>query len=200
MTLTAHGDSIDTRKAAVREEMKRLRQNLSNAELEEKSRLIADRLFALEEFQWKQHVLWYLSRDMEVQTDEMIARSMGDGKNAYVPVLDRKNEQLGISHLQGMDIDFDRGAFGVRQPAKPHLNFVAPSVIDIVILPGLAFDLKGSRVGYGLGYYDILLKQLSEETICVAVGFDFQILESIPTNEFDMPVHMVVTDQRTVFC
>ncbi|MCH7623182.1 MAG: 5-formyltetrahydrofolate cyclo-ligase [Nitrospinae bacterium] len=77
---------------------------------------------------------------------------------------------------------------------------VSPKVLDFVLVPGLAFDRKGGRIGYGAGYYDKFLKEVLDHVVRVGVAFDFQVLDSIPQTEFDVPVQKILTEKNSIIC
>ena len=81
--------------------------------------------------------MFYLSLEKEVQTEEMVKSSLNLGKKAYVPVVDKKNRRLEISELSGMDIEFEIGAYGIREPGKKYRQIVSPKRINFVVVPGL---------------------------------------------------------------
>ena len=146
------------------------------------------------------NILFYLSLDSEVQTDEMIERSIAMGKKVYVPLVSKETRTLKVTELFGLNIGFKKGPYGVREPEAEHLKVVPATVLDFVVAPGLAFDFKGGRIGYGGGYYDQLLMSLSPSVQRVAVAFGFQVLDSIPQGETDVPVHKIVTEKEAIQC
>lgn len=177
-----------------------IRSSLDAETIKLKSRQIALNLFAVKEFELARNVLFYLSLDKEVQTDEMIERSLAMGKKVYVPLVSKKTCTLEVTELIGLNIGFKRGSYGVREPEKEYLKIVPATVIDFVVTPGLAFDFRGGRIGYGGGYYDQLLMSLSPSVQRVAVAFGFQVLDSVPQGETDVPVHKIVTEKEAIQC
>lgn len=164
------------------------------------SQAIAENLFAIKEFQQARDILFFLSLEKEVQTGGMIGRSFQLGKNVYVPIVDKKEHLLKITKLSGLEIEFEAGAYGIREPGREYLKIVSPTLIDFVVVPGLVFDLKGNRIGFGGGYYDRLLSELSPRATCAGVAFSFQVLESIPQTENDMKVQKIITEKKTINC
>ena len=157
------------------------------------SRSIMRTLLSRKEFQEADKILIYLSKDGEVGTDNLLGRAFELGKRVYVPVVDRESDELHISELPGPDTSFRLGAFGVREPEEEDLNFVSPDQIDLVIAPGLAFDRRGGRIGYGKGYYDRLLNRLGSQVPRIALAFDFQVLDTVPQDENDIQVDAIIT-------
>lgn len=187
-------------KESIRKEMMRIRGDLDADTLKHKSHQIALNLFAVKEFELSRHVLFYMALEKEVQTREMIERSLAKGKKVYVPVVFKEDRALGITELVGLNIGFKKGPYGVCEPEAKYLNIVPVAVVDFVVAPGLAFDFKGGRIGYGAGYYDRLLMSLSPDVQRVAVAFDFQVLDSIPQGDSDVPMHKIVTEKEAIRC
>ncbi len=109
-----------------------------------------------------------------------------------------QEKKLEFRRVGRLDADLQLGAFGIWEP-KPSCPFVAPEEIDLIVVPGRAFDECGNRLGRGLGYYDRFLKLLPPRTLKVALAFECQIVRRIPTKPNDVPMDVVITEQRTVF-
>jgi 5-formyltetrahydrofolate cyclo-ligase len=77
---------------------------------------------------------------------------------------------------------------------------VPPETLDFVLVPGLAFDRKGGRVGYGAGYYDWFLKEVEGHAVPVGVAYDFQVLDRVPQTQFDVPVQKILTEKNSIIC
>ncbi len=193
-------DSVGISKASIRKEISRMREEQDAAEAARKSRKIADLLFGLAEFKMSRRVLAYLSLPMEVQTGEMIERCFQLGKKVYVPLVDKDARRLKLTELPGLDIEFEESDYGIRVPAERFWKIVPPTQIDFVIAPGVAFDPGGGRIGFGGGYYDRLFRDLPRNAVRVAVGFHFQLLESVPQKDGDERVQKIVTEQTTINC
>ena len=180
--------------------MARLRGALSGESIGIKSRDIAQKLKDLAEFKACRNILFFLSLPDEVQTDGMIQKALDLGKKVYVPLVDAKSRRLNLSEIPGLDIEFEEKRFGIREPGLSHIKIVSPSALDFVLVPGVAFDRKGGRIGYGAGYYDRFLKEVSGHVTRVGVAFDFQVLDSIPQTEFDVPVQKILTEKQSIVC
>lgn len=161
---------------------------------------ISRRLCALKEFEKSGNVMFYLSLEKEVQTEKMIEYSFQAGKAVYVPVVDKAARSLEVVELPGLDIQFEIGAFGIREPVKSLRKTVPRTRVDFVVTPGLAFDFEGGRIGFGEGYYDQLLKELPPSATRVGVVFDFQVVDSVPQLENDERVHFIITEKKTIDC
>lgn len=185
-------------KAAIRQEILARRDALDPETVQRKSALIADRLECLEEYQQAAAVFFYLSKNNEVQTDGMIAAAYRSGKKVYIPVTGP--DAIKVSELPGLDIEFDLGPYGIRQPAQRFLKFVSPEVLELVVLPGVAFDVQGGRIGYGKGYFDRMLRNLSMKAVRVGVAYEFQVLETVPQTGMDVAVQKIVTENSILNC
>ena len=194
------GASTKRNKFIVRQEISRWRDEMSLDEVLNLSQIIEDRLFICNEFLVCQDVMFSLSFGNEVRTDEMIARSLKDGKRVYVPRLVKRERRLEVCEIESMDQEFELGSYGIREPSLQNSKVVTPLKIDAVITPGLAFDYSGRRVGFGGGYYDWLFKQLSAGAMRLAVAYEFQIKDSVPQDSWDERVQKIFTENDTINC
>lgn len=152
-----------------------------------KSRIIKKRLFNTTIFKKAKRVMCYISLAGEVDTGKMIKEAQKLGKIIVVPVCrDRKI----IACLLDNEAKLERGPYGVWEPVnkKP----VSLKSLDLVLVPGLAFDKKGNRLGRGKGYYDRFLTKIPDKITSIGLAFDFQILPSIPTTTADVTVKRII--------
>lgn len=187
-------------KEAIRKEMAKIRSTCDAETVKLQSAGIAERLYPLPEFVESHNALFYMAMNKEVQTREMIRRALDMGKRVYVPVVDTKNRDLKIARLDDLNVEFVKGPYGISEPAERFMNIVPPSIVDFVAVPGVAFDFKGGRIGHGGGYYDRLLKSVPESAPRVALAFEFQVLEFVPREGFDIRVRKIITEKRTICC
>jgi 5-formyltetrahydrofolate cyclo-ligase len=182
-------------KKMLRKSVLALRDSMDMAEIEFKSRLIKERLLVLEAFLDSRTVLFFLSFGKEVRTEEMVRESLALGKNVLVPKTDTKNHRLILSRLVDYDADLAPGVWGIPEPRPEALRPAGAQEVDLVIVPGVAFDMEGNRLGYGGGYYDRLFPTLKKATPLVALAFACQLVATVPTEEFDRPVDCLVTEK-----
>ena len=187
-------------KSMIREEMIWARGRLNDFDRIEKSRQIASRLFELEVFRKSKAIFFFLSLPEEVQTEDMIREAFRLNKEVFVPLVDKEEGRLQVVRIPHLEIEFVRGEYGVQEPASQWREISSPDQLDLVVAPGLAFDTSGGRIGYGGGYYDRLLRQVPAEAVQIGVGFDFQVLDSIPRMGFDVPVQFVITETQSLRC
>lgn len=183
----------------VRESKKRLRAYMKarrgeNENRDVKESLLLDNAFsALQEkglgTGTGKRVFVYLSFSSEAPTDKLIERLIEQGWQVYCPRIDDKK----MSAVEYGE-DFTLSTFGVREP----LGEAYDGDMDVVIVPMLAVDEQGRRLGYGGGYYDRYLGA-HPETLRLAYGFDFQILRQVPTETHDIKMDGIITDKRIVW-
>ena len=189
---------IATYKKEIRREILRKRDNLSLRNRLELSRRICDNLMNLEEFQKAKVVHFFLTTKSEVITEEAIRKTLSMGKEVVVPVVDKGQRRICLSKLEDYDHELNIMPHGIPEP-KPEFNRCVPlSYVDLMILPGVAFDIKGHRLGYGAGYYDRLLKDEDFRPPLVALAFETQIVDDIPVGVHDVRVDKIITERRVI--
>ena len=191
--------SVAKAKATIRKLIIQKRKSLSNLKQNEKSLVITQRLLDMGEFKTSKAVFCFLSTAHEVKTEEIILKAFKLGKDVLVPLLNPQEGNMQIIRIP-RDAKFVIGKYGVREPSLETGEVVSSSCIDFVVTPGLAFDTFGHRIGYGGGHYDKLFRCISNDVTRVAVGYDFQIIESVPHSDFDESVHFIVTETKTLRC
>lgn len=141
------------------------------------------------------NILCYSDFKNEVQTGDIIKYLISCYKNVYLPVCD--TEKLIFTPRQISDINFDKqiNLYGIFEP-KSLLQEKAE--IDCAIIPGIAFDLSGNRIGFGKGYYDKYFHN-NKNIFKIALCYEFQLLESIPKDKNDCPVDMIITENRVIY-
>lgn len=156
-----------------------------------KSEAIWRKLFRLAVFRRAKTVLCYVSLPYEVQTRQLIEQMLEAGKRVVVPRVRKRT--LVLSELINPDEDLAPGSFGVWEPRPSALRPVSVETLDLVVVPGLAFDRQGQRLGHGQGYFDRLLARLPKTTPAIGVCFDFQLLDRLPADPHDQAVQAVLS-------
>ena len=159
-----------------------------------KSAVVKKKLFELEEFKKAKCVIFYASMATEVNTHEMIDESIKMGKVVGVPAVFKGEKDLIISQIMDRTKQFENGPYGISQPTKESVKPIPYDKIDLLLVPGIAFDKNGNRLGRGKGYYDRLLEKLPTPTVTIGLCFDFQVVKSIPKLPHDIPVKMLLSD------
>ncbi len=191
-------------KKEIRSQGKTLRDSITPMEREKLSQDIATRLYQSVYYQKCSKVFIYVSFRTEVDTQNIISRALLDQKKVYVPRVEgKKIEFYEIQSLKEL-IPSD---YGILEPmpseknryhsCEPYDNGVGMDYVNLMLLPGLAFDLRGNRIGYGAGYYDRFLTLYSPSRFYkVALAFDLSIFKEIPAEEFDIKVDAILTPRR----
>ncbi len=136
--------------------------------------------------------MFFASFRSEVETGPMIRRALASGKRIILPKVAGK--ELFLFEIRDFDKDVSSGAWGISEPrgtARVRLDD-----IDIIIVPGAAFDRQGNRIGYGAGFYDRLLAEFKKPTI--AIAFEEQIVPALPADPHDVPMKKIVTEKRVI--
>jgi len=187
-------------KAEIRREMRAKRKEISQEERLEAGREIARKLVESEIRlvlqAWK--VALYLSMTHEIPT-RYITRTLWDaGREVVVPYWSVTQESYQLTLLRPT-ATFITGKMGIREPLERIP--VSPVEVDAFILPGLAFDLQGGRLGYGAGIYDKILAQARKSATKVALCYDWQVLdEPLPLEAHDIRMDYLVTEKRVINC
>jgi len=159
------------------------------------SSIIKDKLFSSVEFRSARTILFYASFDGEVDTWEMMEEAQRKGKTIVLPVIMESQKKIIPSRVLDLEKELTIGPYGIKQPAESFLRPVESKDLDLVIVPGVAFDKKGNRLGRGQGYYDRLLSQIPSSIPTIGLAFAFQILEELPeAAPHDCPVKTIITN------
>ncbi len=168
------------------------RDALSSEQRTSKSREIEKRLFSLPEFKTSHSVLFFAAFRSEVETAPMIRKTLASGKRVILPKVAGK--ELSLFEIKDFDKDVLPGSWNIPEPRETAP--VSLTEVDLIIVPGAAFDEQGNRLGYGAGFYDKLLVSFQGPT--VAIAFEAQIVPEVPTDLHDVPVKMIVTEKRVI--
>ena len=184
-----------TDKEKIRKAILQIREELSEEEALQKSKLVLTQLENLPEYRNAGLVHTYASsKPNEVDTIMLIARSFARGKRIALPVIrDKKERTLDSSELMNLG-DLTEGPFGIKEPKV--FSPIAAEEVDLFIVPVVAVDKQGNRIGWGFGYYDGLLR--SQKKSIVALAYKFQIVDSIEPAETDVRVDYIVTEDEII--
>lgn len=150
---------------------------------------------------WKaKKVMVYISFKSEARTREIILELLKRKKKVIVPLIDFKKERIYLSELRNFEKELVLNKFGLFQPQKEFFRPFDKKDLDLIIVPGIAFDEKGNRIGFGKGYYDKFLKNIPKNIPVIALAFEKQIAEGITCEKHDVPVHKIVTEKRIIEC
>jgi len=167
----------------------------SREDRDRKSRNIQKKLFQQSAFLKSGIVCFYVALPMEVNTHPMIEESLKVGKKVLVPLVDLENKELKLYEIRDLAVDLSPGALGILEPLREKTRLADAKEVDCVIVPGLAFDAEGCRLGRGAGFYDRFLSKFSAKVPKIALAFSFQVLPQIPHEIHDQRVDVVLTEE-----
>ena len=190
-----------TRKSAIREQARKNRVAQPNKD--EVSRGICTKFMRLPAYAAAKTVMWYVDAGSEVRTRHSLPEALVHGKRVVVPWCIVETHQLGLFWLEEM-AELVEGAYKILEPKEELRRLprkqVRPEELDLVMVPGTAFDPSGGRMGQGKGYYDRLLSQVRMNAPLVALAFDCQIFDAIPVSAHDVAMDAILTETREIRC
>jgi 5-formyltetrahydrofolate cyclo-ligase len=176
-------------KVKLRKEIKEIREKLNEEERKELSRKVAENLKKLKEFQRAKTVMLYYPIKGEVDLTPLFEEIIKSGKKLLLPKVVGEN----ILPIEIEDFAcIGEGCFNIPEPIGGKIY--KPEKVDFVVVPGVAFDKRGCRLGFGKGFYDRFLPRV--KGFKVGVAYDFQVKEEIPCEEHDIPLDAVVTPTK----
>jgi 5-formyltetrahydrofolate cyclo-ligase len=179
-------------KLAIRKRLLKLLRNQKEEDRFKKSLVILRKFFAIKEVKKAKTILFYVAFDGEVETLGMIKRACAQGKKVAVPTIQKDKKMIVPTLISNCEKDLELGPYGILHPRHDPANWIDPTDLDLVVVPGVAFDKCGHRLGRGAGYYDRFIARLPKDVPTVGLAFDFQIVDSLPHQDHDMPVSRVI--------
>ncbi len=193
-------------KEAQQEEKKRLRRlmlekrrSLTPVEITVKSQKIADYFLVWPGYQQSQTIMLYLAMPDEAQTDLLLSDALQQGKRVCVPLLGEKYGEMAAAEITTVD-DLIVGKFGLKAPDPNKAKIIAPSEIDLVVVPAVVFDRQGNRIGMGAGYYDRFLAKVRPDSRLLGLAWACQVVDSVPSEEHDRQVQQLLTEDGFFVC
>ncbi len=184
-------------KNEIRAEVLKRRDSIPLDLKKRKDAAINNSFFNLEEFIDAKSVLMYVSFRTEVDTFGQLEGILCLGKKLVVPLVDSKQKKLTLYEIKDIT-DLVSGYMDIPEPKAVENRKVELKDIDIIVIPGTGFDTKGNRLGYGGGYYDRLLADTEKNIPKIALAFEEQIVEEIPSEPHDMKMDIIITDERVI--
>lgn len=158
---------------------------------------IRENLFSLPEFLSARIIILYASFRSEVATHGLIGESLSMGKKVLLPKVNANNARLDLYEISDIG-ELSPGYMGILEPDLTDERRRTIDDADLAIVPGAVFDFSGNRLGYGAGYYDGLLSQGMKKIPIIALAYHEQLIDTIPAEEHDVKVDVIVTDERVV--
>ena len=179
-------------KNLLRKEIRELRKARTDDEIHAMSRSVTEQVLKLSEYQKAEILYAYMDCKHEVETRDLIRSAWAEGKRVAVPKV--QGQEMRFYYITSFEEDLEEGSFGIQEPRAGE---AAEAEDALRLMPGVAFDPRRHRVGYGGGFYDRFLEK-HPGLITVALAFEFQVKEEVPFEEFDIRPKKVVTEQRVL--
>ena len=180
-------------KQARRTGMLAQRRELSDSDWQTASKNAQLQLLSLEEFQRARSVALYYPAHRETDTMMVAKAALADGKKLFFPVV--CGLEMEMHQVEDLE-ELKPGRFGIHEPCRLENLSALP---DLIVVPGVLFDLNGHRIGYGKGYYDRFLEKYNENGHLVGLCHDFQLVDDpIPADRHDIRMEVIVTDKRVI--
>ncbi|OXU14379.1 5-formyltetrahydrofolate cyclo-ligase [Sedimentisphaera salicampi] len=185
---------LKKKKAEQRAAMKEALSKLTPAQVQAKSLEICSRIEQLSLYRQARTVMGYLAYGKEVNLDSLLVDAIKQGKTAAVPEVQAERGKMRAVRLNSLENCIKKDKFGIRVPEER--TEVSPERLDLILLPGLAFDIQCRRLGKGGGYYDRFLSTARLQTLRCGVCFEVQLLEQTAAGDRDIPADTIITEKR----
>ena len=183
-------------KGRLRKSMKQRLKQLNDNTYQEWSKQVAYKLFSLKCWKQASTIGVTISRNREVNTNLIIEKGWDQHKKIAVPKCVSSTEMT--FHTFTKYNQLEKGYAGILEPLPKKTTHIDVNDIDLLVVPGLIYNKKGYRIGYGGGYYDRLLVHYTGQT--VALAFEFQVINDLPIDDYDIPVKKIITNKRVITC
>lgn len=183
-------------KKVIRNEVIRSRDLLSLELRKEKDNLILNRLLQSELYKKSEKIFTFINYGSEVETKEFINIALKDGKRVFIPKTIKKEREMKAIEIDSLE-NLKPDAWGILEPCeiKREIN---KNLLDLIIVPGVVFDKKGNRIGYGGGYYDRYFSDISLEVKKIALAYELQLVNYIESEEHDISVDFIITENNFI--
>jgi 5-formyltetrahydrofolate cyclo-ligase len=190
-------DTIEKLKSVFRENVKKQRLQVTPDEAEEASNSLWLQLKEETFFKKAKRIAAFCSIGTEIDTMPLLSKILSSHKELYLPKTEPGQNLMEFHSISDLKT-LVSGPFHVPEP--PAGRILSPKKIDLILVPGLAFDNRGHRLGYGRGYYDRYLKLLKSGCVRLGVAYSFQIIDKTPNDNHDIPVNAVLTEKYILLC
>lgn len=187
-------ETVATTKKELRQRLRDLMANVPAAELHERSIRACGHLTATPEYERSEVLMVFLSLPAEVDTTPLVLHAWRDRKRVLAPKVSWEQRRMLPIEFQSLSDDLQESQLGLREPVEG--TPVPLSEIDLVVVPGLGYDVQGNRIGRGRGFYDQFLAHEGWRGVSCGLALEDQVVEQVPVKEHDARVDMLVTDDQ----
>ncbi len=185
-------------KQKIRNIYNKKREQLTLSQKNEYNERICQKMRTCPEYQTSAVILAYSPLPQEVDITPILTHALKHNKQLILPAVNKINHELDLYQVHNLTTDLIKGPFKTKEPKSKSYLF-PKTKIDLIFVPGIAFDKAGNRLGYGHGYYDKLLANLTCAKIGIAFGAQITAA-NIPTESHDQRVHKIITEEGTITC
>ncbi|WBW49513.1 5-formyltetrahydrofolate cyclo-ligase [Peptoniphilus equinus] len=180
-------------KSELRKDFLKQREHLDDVAIHETSSRVLEHLIDSEIYEKANHLFTFVSYRKEVDTHSIIKHALKDGKNIYVPVVNRDTFTMGASKLEDFS-DLRPNYMGILEPSENKVQLVDPEILDLIITPGLAFSKDGYRIGYGGGFYDKFFATLASHPLRIGIGYPYMLVDTLPHDDYDEKLDLFLSN------
>ena len=191
-------DLLKEEKQRIRSDLRKKRRDLSSVQVTAWSEKITEHFCSWPIYRNCETVMVFLAMPDEVQTDQIIRDALSRGKQVCAPLLGEKYGEMSAAGITSLD-DLIIGKYGLKMPDPDKSKLVLPASINMVIVPALAFDREGNRLGLGAGYYDRFLPE-AINSVLVGMTWGCQLTDRIPNEKHDVKMQYLVTESGLICC
>jgi 5-formyltetrahydrofolate cyclo-ligase len=184
-------------KKGIRKAILRKRDDIPQNIKTDKNLIIKKKLFSLHEFLRADVVFFYASFRSEVETLSIIKEALAMGKRVVLPKVLANRHQVALCEIKDVS-ELSPGHMGIPEPATSGEQTCSIDDVALIVIPGVAFDCSCNRLGYGGGYYDMLLVERQKKTPIIALAYEEQVVDEIPSEPHDIKIDMIITDKRII--
>ncbi|MEW6173298.1 MAG: 5-formyltetrahydrofolate cyclo-ligase [Bacillota bacterium] len=188
-------DALHSKKEEIRASILKHRDALLKEMVKASGEAIQKSARRLPIFQSARLIMFYAPFRNEVETETLVKEALAAGKRVAFPVAEKEKKELIAREIMRYPDDLAPGAFNISEP-RPSCPVVAPEDLDLIFVPGVAFDPQGYRLGYGGGYYDRFLPRT--RAISIGLAYHFQLLVTVFPEDHDWPVDFVISEDVTI--
>ncbi len=187
---------VNIEKNRLREQFKGLRKSILNFDKVQKDNKIAQNLFSIREFGAAKNFLCYISKATEIDTEYIIEKLLKTDKIVAAPRMRDSEGNMDFYIVSSLE-DTEKCTFGIREPIAKKCKILSDFLDSVCIIPALAFDKKGYRLGYGKGCYDRFLKDFGG--LKIGLCYENCLVDKLPKGEFDIAADIVVTENEIIY-
>jgi 5-formyltetrahydrofolate cyclo-ligase len=186
------------KKEELRKKYLKERSEIPQNKISSWSQKINKQFLKLPQLETAKKVMAYASMRKEIETFDLMEELLDQGYLLYLPYTRKDKIDLGTAQINDLDSELKEGVYGVQEPVARIRGEEVPEDLDVIVVPGACFTPEGYRIGYGGGYYDSFLSKHANGALKVGFCYDRFIVDSIPVEDHDVPVDLIITEKEVI--